>query len=114
MISPRPHPQLLKHVYQSLCLVLLLIAGQQGALVHELGHLSGAHALDLRASPTHAAETACGLCPSFAQVATPAFSPSFTQPQSMRPEPQYDTQVPIAAGESTSSSPRNRGPPSRS
>jgi hypothetical protein len=114
MISARFHSALLKHVYQALCLALLLIAGQQGAVVHELGHLSSAHAVDLRASPPDATETVCALCPSFAQVSTPAFSHSFALPHLLPPDAERESLASTAAGESASSSPRNRGPPARS
>ncbi len=102
----------MRHVFNTLSLLLLLIAAQQGALVHELGHVSGAIDGDLRVQSNPAADMACALCPAFAQVVTPAFSHSFHIPllarRALEPvsEPRYraiDTAVPR---------PRSRGPPS--
>ena len=71
-------------VVKALSLLLLLIAAQQGALVHELGHVSGALDGGLRMQSDPAADTACALCPAFAQVVTPAFSHSFQAPLLVR------------------------------
>ena len=104
----------LKHVYRALALVALLIAGQQGAVVHELSHLAGAQGIDLQASASDATDSNCALCPLFAQAATAAFSHSFQIPSARRAgivrvdEPLFqavDTAVPT---------PRSRGPPSLS
>jgi hypothetical protein len=70
----------MRYVFKALSLLLLLIAAQQGALVHELGHLSSAIDGDLQVQSDPAADTLCALCPAFAQVVTPAFSYSFLIP----------------------------------
>jgi len=82
--------------------------------VHELTHLTGASSVALRASPIDAAERGCALCPSFAQVATPAFSHAFVFPQLLRAATERDSLPPIGAVASANPAPRSRGPPSRS
>jgi hypothetical protein len=102
-----------KHVYRALCLVALLIAGQQGAVVHELGHLAGAQPADLQVS---AGETDgnCALCPLFAQVATAAFSHSFQIPFLLRAGIDRVSEPPVEVIDGAVPSPRSRGPPSLS
>ena len=108
-----PHP--LKQLYQALCLVALLVAGQQGAVVHELGHLAAAQSADLH--PADARETAdgnCALCPLFSQVATAAFSHSLQIPALLRAEAECVDEPEIEAIEASVPTPRSRGPPSLS
>ncbi len=99
----------MRHVFKLLG-VLLLISAQQGAVVHDLGHVTGAYGTQPRAV-AGVTDTTCAQCPAFAQVNTPAFSHSFSIPLlvrtalSLRAEPLYaviDAAVP---------SPRSRGPP---
>lgn len=65
----------LQHMYWALLLGLLLVGGQQGALVHELGHVA-----DARNASSHAVVSAaspgggCMLCPLYVQVTAAAFS----------------------------------------
>jgi hypothetical protein len=101
-------------MYQAVCLVLLLIAGQQGALVHELGHLSGIHGPDLSAGSQHPAEPVCALCPSFAQAASPAFG--YSLPLLPAPAAAIDRIVARIVGiiDVSVPTPRSRGPPSLS
>ncbi|HTV95587.1 MAG TPA: hypothetical protein VME42_06275 [Steroidobacteraceae bacterium] len=104
---------------QALCLVLLLIAGQQGALVHELGHLSGAHETDRGAGIDHGAsvdstpstEPPCALCPSFGQLVTPAFSHSFDLPVLLRGSVERSSIPPVKTVDTAIPTPRSRGPP---
>lgn len=110
----RRTPDLVRHLYQALCLVLLLIAGQQGAVVHELGHVADAHGVDLRSDPGDAADGACGLCPAFAQVATPAFSHSFLPPVLARSGAERGAEPLTELFNTASLTPRSRGPPSSS
>jgi hypothetical protein len=105
--------ELVRHVYQAFCLMVLMIAGQQGAVVHELGHLTGAHAVDLRAA-AEASEAPCALCPAFAQVATPAFSHSFHIPSLARTEVERLVELRLQTAQASVPAPRSRGPPSLS
>ncbi len=105
----------MRPLFKILGLLLLLMAAQQGAVVHELSHLSGANHVDLQArSDRAAADKTCELCPAFAQVVTPAFSHAFHIPFLVRfalesvPEPQF------AAIDAATPRPRSRGPPSLS
>jgi hypothetical protein len=112
MVPPHHRSNPLKRVQEALCLVALLIVGQQGALVHELSHASGAHVGDLRATPVEA--SVCALCLSFAQVASPTLSHAIVLPKLLRPEPSGDSVPLVTAVESANPTPRSRGPPSQS
>ncbi|HMK85125.1 MAG TPA: hypothetical protein VK437_04115 [Steroidobacteraceae bacterium] len=103
----------MKQVYQALALVLLLLT-QQGAVVHEIGHLSTIHAAELRLDTGEASEGSCALCPAFAQVATPAFSHSFLVPSLARTQPARAAELSLGVLSSAVLTPRSRGPPSRS
>jgi hypothetical protein len=103
-----------RYLYQAFCLMVLMVVGQQGAIVHELGHLSGAHAGDVHCDSSETAETNCALCPSFAQVATPAFSHSFIVPLLLRAQITRSAEPPIAAADTARLTPRSRGPPAAS
>jgi hypothetical protein len=104
----------MRQAFKALALLLLLMVAQQGAVVHELSHISGANHIDLRVQPDGAADKTCALCPAFAQVVTPAFSHSFHIPLLVRltlepvPQPRY------AAIDAAVPRPRSRGPPSLS
>src|ERR1700722_14303222 len=103
----------LKHACRILCLVAMLIAGQQGAVVHELGHLASAQgAPHIVAGET--ADGACALCPLFAQVATAAFSHSFPIPSLLRGRTGRESGLPVEAIDAAVPTPRSRGPPSLS
>ena len=95
-----------------MCLVFLLIAGQQGALVHELGHLTGARVQSLDAQAEQAAEGACALCPSFAQAASPTFSYSFDVPSLAPVRTEKSSALLIESASAPVPTPRSRGPPS--
>jgi hypothetical protein len=112
-MSPlRPASDLLKHVYQALCLVMLLVAGQQGAVLHELGHLTAAHAADASAAASsETTDSACPLCPMFAQIATPAFSHTFVLPALLRVESGRIAEPRDRTANAAVPSPRCRGPP---
>jgi len=102
---------LMKYVYQAFCLTLLIIAGQQGAVVHELGHLTGAHDASLQALSAEKSDAPCALCPAFAQVATPAFSHSFDIPTLVRVEIERVAERRVKTAELSVPTPRSRGPP---
>ena len=107
-------PDPLKHLYRALCLVVLLIAGQQGAVVHELGHLAAAQSVDLHSSASESTDGNCALCPLFAQVATAAFSQSFQIPLLLRAGIDRVSEPPVEAIGGAVPTPRSRGPPSLS
>jgi hypothetical protein len=102
-----------RHVYKSLCLMLLLIAAQQGAVVHELSHFSGVQSIELCDS-VGTADGLCALCPAFAQAVTPAFSHTFHIPLLVRATPQRISQRQNEAVDTRVPTPRSRGPPSLS
>lgn len=104
----------MRHVYQALCLMVLMIAGQQGAVVHELGHLTGAHAAGLQTATAERSDGPCALCPAFAQVATPAFSHSFHIPSLVRAEVERVAELRVKTAQLSVPTPRSRGPPSLS
>ena len=93
-------------------LSLLLVLVQQGAVLHELGHLSHADrgsAPSLRADPQNSDAT-CPTCEAFAQVTNPASGTASTLAASAAvylsiPAPIYAI---VAADTLT---PRSRGPP---
>jgi hypothetical protein len=74
----------MRQMFKALGLLLLLMVAQQGAVVHELSHVSSASNGELRVQSGAAADTTCALCPAFAQVVTPAFSHSFHIPLLVR------------------------------
>jgi hypothetical protein len=100
----------MRQLVKFLSLLLLLLAAQQGAVVHELSHVAGVG----RTETTMAAgvtETACGLCPAFAQANTPAFSHSFQPPPLVRAALDVSPEPRIAMIESAAPRARSRGPP---
>jgi hypothetical protein len=94
-------------------LALLLVLDQQGALLHELGHLS--HGAGAAAVTLHAEEHAtdglyCPTCEAFAQIANPASGAVHTVPVCPAaflptPDPCY------SIADSRAPRPRSRGPP---
>ena len=104
----------MKHVYRALALVALLIAGQQGAVVHELGHLANAQSADRQASASETTDNICALCPLFAQAATAAFSHSFQIYLPLRAGADRVAEPPVEAIDAAVPTPRSRGPPSLS
>ena len=118
----------MRQVLKSLGLFLLLLIAQQGAVVHEIGHLTevssrggvGSGALssgELSSSEAHStaglADATCALCPAFAQVVTPAFSHSFHLPVLLRAALERGTNPLYIAAEAAVPTPRSRGPPSQ-
>jgi hypothetical protein len=111
MFPARPAPKFLKHLATVLGLMLFLISGQQGAVVHELGHFAAAHTPDWSKASADSLDPACALCPSFAQAASPAFSHSFVQPLLVRAYIERGVEAPIGAATAAAPAPRSRGPP---
>lgn len=105
----------MKQVFKALGLLLLLMVAQQGAMVHELSHVSSANNVELLVQSGGTADDAtCALCPAFAQVVTPAFSHSFHIPLLVRFAPERVTEPRYAAIDAAVPRPRSRGPPSLS
>ena len=109
-MSPSRPASGLFNLLKAVCLLLLLIAGQQAAVVHELGHLAGTHG-GLSTAADDPVESACGLCPSFAQVATPAFSHAWVMPLLVRARLERPHESPVATAITAIPTPRSRGPP---
>jgi hypothetical protein len=113
----------MKQVLKSLGLFLLLLIAQQGAVVHEIGHLTevsssgGVGSGGLSSGEAHSsaglADATCALCPAFAQVVTPAFSHSFHIPVLLRAALERSTDPRYIAVEAAVPTPRSRGPPSQ-
>ena len=93
-----------------LALALLLVFAQQGAILHELGHVYRTSAPALRNYATLPHGKMCETCLAFAQAANPA-SGTLLVPRivaavrHVSPDPEYSI---IAAG---APAPRSRGPP---
>jgi hypothetical protein len=111
----------MKHVCKALCLWLLLITAQQGAVVHELSHFYGADSINLHADTGgtanltgDTADRTCALCPVFAQVVTPAFSHAFHIPLLVRADAERFAEPQHEAVDTAVPTPRSRGPPSLS
>jgi hypothetical protein len=101
----------MRQVVKSLGLLLLLLIAQQGAVVHEVGHLS-----EVSSNEAHVSgglvDATCALCPAFAQVVTPAFSHSFHIPVLLRAALDRSTDPLYVAVDTAVPTPRSRGPPS--
>ena len=111
MFPARTASKFLNHLATVLGLMLFLISGQQGAVVHELGHFAGAHTPDSAQAAEDSLDPACALCPSFAQAASPAFSHSFVLPLLVRAYTERRVEAPTRAATSAAPAPRSRGPP---
>jgi hypothetical protein len=104
----------MSQAFKALGLLLLLMVAQQGAVVHELSHISGANNVELQVQSGEAADGTCALCPAFAQVVTPAFSHSFHIPLLVRFALERVTEPRYPAVDAAVPQPRSRGPPSLS
>jgi hypothetical protein len=109
----------MKDMRKALCLWLLLIAAQQGAVVHELSHFYGSDSISLHADTGDTAdgtgdtaERTCTLCPVFAQATTPAFSHAFHIPLLVRADAKCFSEPQHEAIDTAVPTPRSRGPPS--
>ena len=103
-----PMRQLLKHV----SLLLLLLLAQQGAVVHELSHVSEARSTQIQ-STSDIAEATCALCAVFAQTITPAVSHSFHIPLLTRTAFERSNERLYQIVGTAVPTPRSRGPPSK-
>jgi hypothetical protein len=104
----------MRQLFKLYGLLLLLLVAQQGAVVHELSHVTGAASGELRTLSHDAADTTCAQCPAFAQVVTPAFSHSFHIPLLVRFTLDRVTEPRFVAVDAAVPRPRSRGPPSLS
>ena len=104
----------MRNAYKALSLFLLLLTAQQGAVVHELSHLSGIDQARVSVDAGGTVDTSCALCPSFAQAASPTFSHSFQIPLLVRIESQLTPEPRFVGVDASVPRPRSRGPPSLS
>jgi len=104
----------MRSVLKSIGLLLLLITAQQGALVHDFEHVARLTRLGSSLDSPVRLDSACALCPAYAQAASPAFSHAFPVPRLGRiPAPRGNalSPAPVMAALPT---PRSRGPPALS
>jgi hypothetical protein len=104
----------MRNVFKALGLLLLLLTAQQGAVNHELSHLSPTDQADLRLDAGGVADAPCALCAAFAQVVTPTFGHSFHIPLLVRTASQIIPEPRFIAFDAAVPRPRSRGPPSSS
>jgi hypothetical protein len=104
----------MRNVYKALSLFLLLLTAQQGAVVHELSHLSGTDQARVRVDAGGTVDTSCALCPAFAQAASPTFSHSFQIPLLVRIASQLTPEPRFVGVDASVPRPSSRGPPSLS
>jgi|ERR1700677_2796561 hypothetical protein len=104
----------MRQAFKLVGLLLLLMVAQQGAVVHELSHVTGAANGELRAQSDGTADAACALCPAYAQAITPAFSHSFHIPHLVRFALELVSEPRYVAIDAAVPRPRSRGPPSLS
>jgi hypothetical protein len=96
---------------KSLALLLLLIAAQQGSVVHDLSHLAGASPQGSSIDVGAADGAPCALCPAFAQASAPAFGHSFQFPALDRAAVERTSTQPRGLISAPAPLPRSRGPP---
>jgi hypothetical protein len=94
----------------ALVLPLLLVFAQQGAMLHELGHIHADGSSEIRYEKAALAAKLCDTCAAFAQIGNPASAsiavlPAAAAAHHYVPEPVYS----IVAAEAPPS--RSRGPP---
>jgi hypothetical protein len=97
-------------LFKCFALLLLLLAAQHGSVVHELSHVAynGGAGLKVDAAVV---DTACMLCPAFAQAGAPAFAHSFQAPALGRATLERTSDLPHALIGASALGPRSRGPP---
>jgi hypothetical protein len=99
----------MRHAFKLLGLLFLLIVAQQGAVVHELSHVSGGSGALKDSSGV--IDSDCPQCPAFAQVVVPAFSHSFHIPCLVRTALTLSAEPLHAVPDTAAPRPRSRGPP---
>jgi len=101
----------MKNFLKIIGLWLILIVTQHGAVVHELGDAARVTLAGLQIDGADRAGAPCALCPSFAQVVTPAFSYAFHVPPLARAAIPRDREPLFAAVVASIPAARSRGPP---
>jgi len=104
----------MRQVLKSLGLLLLLIMAQQGALVHDFEHVARLTSVGASSDSHVLGDSACALCPAYAQVVSAAFSHAFPVPQLGRVPALRSASGSPAAIIATVPTPRSRGPPTSS
>ena len=89
---------------------LLLMVVQQGAVVHELGHVAELSGVSGSVA-TGLSDSNCALCPAYAQAASPAFSHSFFIPSLVRAPLELIAEPLVLAADNPVPAARSRGPP---
>jgi hypothetical protein len=102
----------MRNVFKALSLLLLLLTAQQGAVDHELSHVSFTDQAGLRIDSGGAADATCALCAAFAQASSPTFSHAFKIPSLVRTPSQLTPEPRFVALNAAVPRPRSRGPPS--
>ena len=105
----------MKHVLKLLTLLVLLMAAQQGAVVHELSHVFRVDAGKAQVNARSVtADSPCVQCPAFAQVVTPAFYHAFQIPAFARVAAEIRSDLLFSVADASAPPTRSRGPPSLS
>jgi len=104
----------MRRLLKPIGLLLLLLIAQQGAVVHELSHLTGWFQAEVQVGAGHHVDTTCTLCPAFAQVVIPACSHPYPTLHIARATPGRHSESRYAAFDAAPPRPRSRGPPSLS
>ena len=97
-------------LFKSLALLLMILAAQHGSVVHDLSHLAASGGAGFKVD-SGAAESACALCPAFAQASAPAFAHSFHAPSLSHMAGTRASTLPHALIGASALGPRSRGPP---
>ena len=103
-------PIQMRHAFKLLGLIALLLVAQQGAVIHELRHVTGSSSAR-KVSSGLVLDATCAQCPAFAQVVSPAFSHSFHIPSLVRAAPNLSAGPLYAVINTAAPCPRSRGPP---
>ncbi|MDE2305667.1 MAG: hypothetical protein KGL34_08910 [Gammaproteobacteria bacterium] len=101
----------MKTLFRPLALLLLLLTAQQGAVLHELGHLASALGATHAVAKSPQTEAPCALCPAFAQVVVPACSHPYPTPTLALATAARHREPQLRVPDSTAPRPRSRGPP---
>jgi hypothetical protein len=104
----------MRQVFKSIGLLLLLIMAQQGALVHDFEHVARLTSVGASLGSHVLGDSACALCPAYAQAASAALSHTFPVPQLGRIPALRSASFSPAAILAASPTPRSRGPPASS